>query len=247
MSGRVGGHKIGPGIGYAGLCPATWTQERVSVAVWARTASTTIARLVRGGAGGSGGMAHPITIVPEQGLLVEPGDGPAGQAVALMALGCRLARVSGARPGGQHDLLAAAGAAQAGQMHSHAASGGSPAPITVIRSFAGAVVVPGPQASGGGRTTDFDRCDPDHQGEPPRPLSQLSRSLGPDNRLSRRCMLRPVSRLRSKGGFQPAMVRAQSRACAVSVSSGNNRRNSITASSLPRCSKARRIAVTLPR
>ena len=42
-------------------------------------------------------------------------------------------------------------------------------------------------------------------------------------------------------GFQPAMVRAQARACAVSVIAGNSRRNSTAADSSPRCSKAARI------
>jgi hypothetical protein len=44
------------------------------------------------------------------------------------------------------------------------------------------------------------------------------------------------------GGCQPAMVRAQARACVVSVTAGNNRRNSTAADSSPRCSKAARIA-----
>ncbi len=43
-------------------------------------------------------------------------------------------------------------------------------------------------------------------------------------------------------GFQPAMVRAQARACAVSVTPGNSRRNSTAADSSPCCSKAARIA-----
>jgi hypothetical protein len=51
-------------------------------------------------------------------------------------------------------------------MHSHAASGGSPAPITAIRSFAGAVVVPGrklaaaaerPTSTGATQTTKESR------------------------------------------------------------------------------------------
>ena len=45
------------------------------------------------------------------------------------------------------------------------------------------------------------------------------------------------------GALQPAMVLAQARACAVSVTPGNSRRSSATADSSPRCSKAARIAV----
>jgi hypothetical protein len=43
-------------------------------------------------------------------------------------------------------------------------------------------------------------------------------------------------------GFQPAMVRAQSRACALSVMPGKCRRNSTAAANSPPCSKAARIA-----
>ena len=42
-------------------------------------------------------------------------------------------------------------------------------------------------------------------------------------------------------GFQPAMVRAHSRACMVLVINGNNRRSSTAAANSPCCSKAVRI------
>jgi hypothetical protein len=41
---------------------------------------------------------------------------------------------------------------------------------------------------------------------------------------------------RSGSGFQPAMVRAHSRACALSVMPGNRRRSSMAAEKSPRCS-----------
>ena len=52
------------------------------------------------------------------------------------------------------------------------------------------------------------------------------------------------SRLAGRGGsgFQPAMTRATSRACRLSVIPGNRRRNSIAADNSPRCSNAVRIA-----
>jgi hypothetical protein len=43
-------------------------------------------------------------------------------------------------------------------------------------------------------------------------------------------------------GFQAAMVRAHSRACTLSVTPGNSRRNSTAADNSPRCSNAARIA-----
>ena len=43
-------------------------------------------------------------------------------------------------------------------------------------------------------------------------------------------------------GFLQAIVRAQARACAVSVMLGNSRRSSTAAENSPRCSKAARIA-----
>src|SRR5262249_4813211 len=43
-------------------------------------------------------------------------------------------------------------------------------------------------------------------------------------------------------GFQPAIVRAHSRARAVSVMAGNSRRTSTAAANSPRCSKGARIA-----
>ena len=46
-------------------------------------------------------------------------------------------------------------------------------------------------------------------------------------------------------GFQPAMVRAHSRACALSVTPGNRRRSSTAADSSPCCSNAAPGAVTL--
>jgi hypothetical protein len=50
---------------------------------------------------------------------------------------------------------------------------------------------------------------------------------------------------RGPSGFQPAIVRAHSRACMVSVINGNSRRSSTAAASSPLCSKAVRIAADL--
>ena len=49
-------------------------------------------------------------------------------------------------------------------------------------------------------------------------------------------------RFTGRSGFQPAMVRAHSRACALSVMPGNRRRSSTAAANSPRCSNAARIA-----
>jgi hypothetical protein len=49
-------------------------------------------------------------------------------------------------------------------------------------------------------------------------------------------------RFTGRSGFQPAMVRAHSRACVLSVMPGNSRRSSMAADSSPLCSNAARIA-----
>ena len=49
-------------------------------------------------------------------------------------------------------------------------------------------------------------------------------------------------RFTDRSGLQPAIVRAHSRACALSVMPGNSRRSSTAAANSPRCWKTARIA-----
>jgi hypothetical protein len=63
---------------------------------------------------------------------------------------------------------------------------------------------------------------------------------GPERQPSERN--RPIGRGITGRGFQPAMVRAHSRACMVLVINGNSRRSSTAAANSPCCSKAVRIA-----
>ena len=67
------------------------------------------------------------------------------------------------------------------------------------------------------------------------------RQLGPRQR-TRRNRGGLGSRFNGRNGFQPAMVPAHSRACALSVTPGNSRRSSTAAENSPRCSNAARIA-----
>jgi hypothetical protein len=53
---------------------------------------------------------------------------------------------------------------------------------------------------------------------------------------------RDTGRNGTGSGFQAAMIRAHSRACAVSVTPGNSRRSSTAADNSPSCSKVVRIA-----
>jgi hypothetical protein len=89
----------------AGLCRSPGHREGVSVAVWANSQ-------YHHRASGARQCGRPLR--PKQGLLVEPGGGPAGQAVAPRG-SPRSTRmppgvVSGARPGASTISLAAAGA-----------------------------------------------------------------------------------------------------------------------------------------
>ena len=88
----------------------------------------------------------------------------------------------------------------------------------------------------------------------PTPLNDQNDTPGGGNRRggdyrrwADRTLCRPLlGSLTSRGftgsGFQPAMIRAQSRACALSVTPGNKRRSSTAADSSPPRSKAARIA-----
>ena len=88
----------------------------------------------------------------------------------------------------------------------------------------------------------------------PTPLNDQNDTPGGGNRRggdyrrwADRTLCRPLlGSLTSRGftgsGFQPAMIRAQSRACALSLTPGNKRRSSTAADSSPPRSKAARIA-----
>ena len=104
------------------------------------------------------------------------------------------------------------------------------------------------RADAGGRRGEPDRSRArspggDASGLPgdefPRCLPSLSRECRnqADGAVSR-LLGRPrgTGRSGTGRGFQPAMVRAQARACAVSVTAGNSRRSSTAAENSPRCS-----------